>query len=156
METNTEVIQGTEQTERTFTQAELNAIVQERVGETKAKYGDYEELKAKASKYDEQVEASKSELQKATERADSLQAELNALKSANEVRALREKVAKDKNIPANLLTGETEEDCIAQADAILSFAMPNAYPAVKDGGEVRKTMKKDTASQFKDWFNEVI
>ena len=71
METNTEVIQETEQTERTFTQAELNAIVQERVGETKAKYGDYEELKAKASKYDEQVEASKSELQKATERADS-------------------------------------------------------------------------------------
>lgn len=156
METNTEVIQETEQTERTFTQAELNAIVQERVGETKAKYGDYEELKAKASKYDEQVEASKSELQKATERADSLQAELNALKSANEVRALREKVAKEKNIPANLLTGETEEDCIAQADAILSFAKPNAYPAVKDGGEVRKTLKKDTASQFADWFNEQI
>lgn len=156
METNTEVIQETEQTERTFTQAELNAIVQERVGETKAKYGDYEELKAKASKYDEQVEASKSELQKATERADSLQAELNALKSANEVRALREKVAKEKNIPANLLTGETEEDCIAQADAILSFAMPNAYPTVKDGGEVRKTLKKDTASQFADWFNEQI
>lgn len=156
METNTEVIQETEQTERTFTQAELNAIVQERVGETKAKYGDYEELKAKASKYDEQVEASKSELQKATERADSLQAELNALKSANEVRALREKVAKEKNIPANLLTGETEEDCVAQADAILSFAMPNAYPTVKDGGEVRKTLKKDTASQFADWFNEQI
>lgn len=156
METNTEVIQATEQTERTFTQAELNAIVQERVGETKAKYGDYEELKAKASKYDEQVEASKSELQKATERADSLQAELDALKNANEIRALREKVAKEKNIPASLLTAETEEDCNAQADAILSFAMPNAYPAVKDGGELRKTSKKDTASQFADWFNEQI
>lgn len=156
MDEKTGINQEPTQTERTFTQAELNAIVQERVGETKAKYEDYEELKAKASKYDEQVEASKSELQKATERADSLQAELNALKSANEVRALREKVAKEKNIPANLLTGETEEDCTAQADAILSFAMPNAYPAVKDSGEVRKTMKKDTASQFADWFNEQI
>ena len=34
--------------ERTFTQAELNAIVQKRVGEVTEKYGNYEELKEKA------------------------------------------------------------------------------------------------------------
>ena len=142
--------------ERTFTQDEVNQMIGERLAREKAKYSNYEELEAKAQKFDEIEEKSKTELQKAQEERDALKAELEGMKKANSVRELREKVAKEKNIPANLLTGETEEDCTAQADAILSFAMPNAYPAVKDGGEVRKTMKKDTASQFADWFNEQI
>ena len=51
---NTENIQVTSQTEeKTFTQAELNAIIQKRIGEVSAKYGNYEELKEKASKFDE-------------------------------------------------------------------------------------------------------
>ena len=33
--------------ERTFTQAELNAIIQKRIGEVSAKYENFEELKAK-------------------------------------------------------------------------------------------------------------
>lgn len=142
--------------ERTFTQDEVNQMIGERLAREKAKYSNYEELEAKAQKFDEIEEKSKTELQKAQEERDAFKAELEGMKKANSVRELREKVAKEKNIPANLLTGETEEDCTAQADAILSFAMPNAYPAVKDGGEVRKTMKKDTASQFADWFNEQI
>ena len=52
---NTEVkAQETQQTEeKTFTQAELNAIVQKRVGEVTSKYGNYEELKEKALKFDQ-------------------------------------------------------------------------------------------------------
>ena len=46
---NTEmnVQEATQTEERTFTQAELNAIVQKRLGEQAAKYGNYEELKEK-------------------------------------------------------------------------------------------------------------
>ena len=142
--------------ERTFTQDEVNQMIGERLAREKAKYSNYEELEAKAHKFDEIEEKSKTELQKAQEERDAFKAELEGMKKANSIRELREKVAKEKNIPANLLTGETEEECTAQADAILSFVMPNAYPAVKDGGEVRKTSKKDTASQFADWFNEQI
>ena len=142
--------------EKTFTQDEVNQMIGERLAREKAKYSNYEELEAKAQKFDEIEEKSKTELQKAQEERDAFKAELEGMKKANSIRELREKVAKEKNIPANLLTGETEEDCTAQADAILSFAMPNAYPVVKDSGEVRKTMKKDTASQFADWFNEQI
>ncbi len=151
----TEIIQETEQNERTFTQAELNAIVQERVGETKAKYGDYEELKAKASKYDEQVEANKSELQKATERADSLQAELDAIKSANEIRDLREEVATAKGVPASLLTGTTQEECEAQADMLVKWAKPSGYPKVPDGGDPLGHAKKTTREQFKEWLDSI-
>ena len=138
--------------EKTFTQEEVNQMIGERLAREKSKYT---ELEAKAQKYDEIEERSKTELQRATEKANALQAELDGIKKANSIRELREKVAKEKNIPATLLTGETEEECNAQADAILSFAKPNAYPAVKDSGEARTSGKKGTKEQFADWFNEI-
>lgn len=152
---NTENNQDVKQAEeRTFTQAELNAIVQKRIGEVSAKYENFEELKEKAQKFDEIEEQSKSELQKATERADALQRELDGMKKADSVRRIREEVSTELGVPVNLLTGGTKEECEAQAKGILSFAKPNAYPAVKDGGEVRSTSSGKTRDQFANWFNE--
>lgn len=155
MENNTEIREttATEQ-ERTFTQDEVNKIVADRLFKERSKYDGFEEMKEKASKFDEMQEASKTELQKATERADKLQAELDFLNKANEVRTIREKVATDNGVPVSLLTGNTEEECTTQAKAILEFAnKPMPYPSVKDGGEVNKTMKKNAVDQFADWFN---
>lgn len=142
------------QGEKTFTQSELNAIIADRISEIKEKYEDYEDLKEKASKYDEAEEASKSELQKVTESRDALQVELDKIKQAEAVRAVRDKVAESKGVPAHLLTAETEDECNAQADAILSFAKKPDYPKVNDGGEVISTGKKTTRDQFADWFND--
>ena len=58
-----------EKQDRTFTQAEMDAIIGERLSRERAKFADYDDLKAKASKFDATEEASKSELQKATEKA---------------------------------------------------------------------------------------
>jgi hypothetical protein len=138
---------------RTFTQDEVNAIVGKRLAEEKGKYSDYEDLKAKAAKYDEAEEANKSELQKATERAKSLEDELNNLKKAEEVRTVREKIASETGVPANLLTSDTEEACKAQAEAILAFSKPTSYPNVKDGGEVHHTTASKPEDQFKEWFD---
>lgn len=148
--------EAVETQERTFTQAELDEIVKSRIAKERAKYTDYETLQQKASKFDEMEEASKSELQKATERADSLQKQLDAMNHSNEVRALREKVAKDTGVPATLLMGETEEDCMEQAYAILAYKneTKSAYPSVKDGGEIQNVQsKKSDAELFADWFN---
>ena len=120
---------------RTFTQDEVNAIVGKRLAEEKGKYADYDVLKAKADKFDEAEEASKTELQKATERANNLEAELNGIKKANEERETRDKIAQETGVPANLLTGCTEDECRAQAEAIKAYATPN-YPRVRDNGEV--------------------
>lgn len=148
-------VQGTGTEEKTFTQEELNSIVQARVGELTDKYKDYEEVKAKAQKFDALEEESKTELQKATERADALQKEVDTMKKADKVRTIRESVAKNKGVPANLLTGETKEDCEKQADDIIAFAKPNAYPAVKDKGEVRTSgTGGSTRDQFADWVQE--
>lgn len=141
---------------RTFTQEEVNAIVGKRLAEEKGKYSDYDEIKAKAAKFDEAVEANKTELQKATERANNLEAELNGMKKAEEVRQMREKIATETGIPANLINGTTEEECKAQADAIKAFATPSGYPRVKDGGEVHKTTSGNAKADFAEFMNAVF
>lgn len=128
---NNQSTAGAGETGKTFTQAELNAIVEARLARERDKYSDYDALKEKAGKYDAAEESKKTEIQKATEKAAALQKELDELKSANTVKATREKVAKDTGIPIECLTGDTEEACKAQAEAILKFAKPKSYPATK-------------------------
>ncbi len=82
--------QAAEKPERTFTQAEMDAIIGERLSRERAKYADFETYKEKAEKFDAAEEAAKSDLEKATERANALQAELDALKKADEVRSIRQ------------------------------------------------------------------
>lgn len=143
--------------ERTFTQAELDAIVQDRLKRERDKYADYDSLKEKAQQYDEAKEAEKTELEKATERAAALQTELDGLKHLNEVRALRDKVALATGVPAALLSAETEEELTEQANRILEFAKPNTYPAVKDAGEITHNVgKKTTKQQFAEWAQEAL
>lgn len=137
---------------KTFTQDELNAIVRDRVKREREAHADYAELKEKADKLDKLEEASKSEIQRVTERAEKLQQELDTIKQAEKIRAIRSTVAKETGIPEHLLTGDTEEDCRAQAEAIKAFATPT-YPQVRDAGEVANTSGGSTAQQFARWFN---
>lgn len=146
---------GNTEPEKTFTQEQVNAIVGERLAKEKAKYADYEELQKKASSYDELQEANKSELEKATERANKLQAQVDSMNKANEIRGIRDKVSTETGVPAALLTGDTEEACKEQAEAIKAFAKPKAnYPKVPDGGELNKPLPTNTADKFADWFNQ--
>lgn len=142
--------------EKTFTQDELNQILSERLKREREKYEDYDSLKEKAERFDQIQEDAKSELQKATERAEKLQTELSELKHAEEVRSIRERVAQTTGVPASLLTGETEEACNEQAAGILSFKTSSAYPTVKDGGEIQKTVEGSTRQQFADWASQAF
>ena len=80
-----------------------------------------------------------------------LQTELAGMKHAEAVRTVREKVSGEKKVPANLLTGETEEACASQADAILAFAKTGSYPTVPDGGEAGKGGATSTRDKFAEW-----
>lgn len=161
METvNQEAIETTataeqQQPERTFTQTELDAIVRDRLARERNKYADFEAYKEKAEKYDAAEEAQKSELQKATEKVEALQRELDGLKQADAVRQIREEVSKEAGIPINLLTADTKEACEAQAKEILAFAKPTGYPVVKDSGEVRNTGGSKARDQFANWLNNM-
>ena len=150
MEETTTAQAGTnEATEpRTFTQEEVNGFFNKRYGELMAKVNEYED---KAKKYDEMEAKNKTELQKAQERAEELEAKLKKKESEEAIREVRKKVADDLKVPADLLTGETEDACRAQAQAIMSFATSQGYPTVKDGGESNPTQKKSTRDSFKEW-----
>jgi hypothetical protein len=142
--------------ERTFTQTELDAIVRDRLQRERNKYADYEAYKEKAEKFDAAEEAQKTELQKATERATALETELNTLKRANEIRVIRDQVAKETGVPATLLTADTEEACKEQAEAIKAFAQPSSgYPVINDAGEVTKKMNGTPQDSFSEWFKSV-
>ena len=117
-----------------------------------------ETFKTKAAKYDELEEAKKDELQKATERAEKLQAELDSIKKTQSLKEMREKVAKDAGIPINsmsLITGETEEACKEQADLIKAMMVPGHYPSVPDGGEVTNLNNGSARDVFKDWAQQM-
>ena len=89
-----------QQTGRTFTQDEVNAIVTERLNRERAKYADYNDLKAKA------------------EQCDAVQAQLDELNRAAARKEMLARVTAATGCPAELLTEETEEACTAQAKAI--------------------------------------
>lgn len=148
--------QNAPQQERTFTQAQVDAIVAERLGREKAKFADYDTLKEKADKYDAAEEANKSDLQKAQDAAAKAQQELADLKAANTAREMRAKVAKETGVPESLLSGDDETACRAQAQAIQDYAKGTGvgFPNPKDGGEVKKPAAGGTTrDQFADWFN---
>lgn len=93
-------------------------------------------------------------LKEAQKAISALQTELNGMKQAEALRTMREKVSTDKKVPANLLTGETEDDCVKQADAILAFAASRGYPMVPDGGEPHGSPAPKTRDKFAEWVKD--
>ncbi len=121
---------------KTFTQAELDTIIGERLAREKAKYANYEELKEKADKLNALEEANKSELQKAQDEAADYKSKYEKLTQENAVRGIRDKVAASTGVPSNLLTASTEDECQAQAEAILEYAgKKQVAPNINDGGD---------------------
>ena len=86
------------------------------------------------------------------EKAAKLQAELDGIKKAAELREMREKIATENNIPANLLTGATEEECNAQVESIKGLLNANGIPtSVSDGGEPNHSGKVSNQTTFANW-----
>lgn len=126
---------ATAEPERTFTQSEMDAIIGDRLKRERAKYADYDELKTKATAYDEAAEASKSELQKAVEERDKLKAELDKLQAEREHAEKVARVAAEKGVDAALLarmSGDVDEN--AEFLKSQMEAKPK-YDPVHDGGE---------------------
>ena len=120
-----------------------------------------DELKSQLEKALAELEAAKKvsarapspdELKTAQEAAAKLEKELTQMKLANQLRELRETVAKEKGVPAELLTGESEDACKKQADGILAYAKSQqGYPKLPDGGETSHVKGSSTRDQFAAW-----
>lgn len=91
-----------------YTQAELDRMFQDRVARERAKFGDYDDLKAKAAELDKLQEASKTDLQKAQD------AQAAAERRATEA----ETRAQEKTIRSDIVAEAAKRGLADPSDAI--------------------------------------
>lgn len=142
--------------EKTFTQAEVDELIKARLWRETSKYSDYDELKAKAAKFDEQEDANKTELQKAQEKVTALETQVNEMTRERDIANARSKVAKEKGIPVDMLYGEDEATCIEQADKILAYMKQTGSRPVPDGGETHNAGAGTNADKFARWLSDSL
>ena len=133
---------------RTFSQAEVDAIVGERLSRERAKFADYEDLKQAA----QELAQSKADLKTAKEATEALQRQVDDLNRDIQIRNAREKASAEKGVPASLLKGTTEEECMKEADELIKWrgTLPN-YPESRDGGAVSDFSGGKTRDKFAEW-----
>lgn len=109
-------------------QEQLDRIIGERLARERGKYAGYDDLKAKAAKFDEIENQNKTELQKALERAEA--AEKAAKQAVRE--KLQREIADELGLPVKLasrLKGDTADEMRADGAEIaadLGVAKPSA------------------------------
>lgn len=155
--------------DKTFTQADLDRIVQERLSRQAKQFEGYDELKEKAKKLDEIEEANRSELDKATRRAEEAEAQATALAEANKKALIRAAVvaeaakqgAVDPDAVVALLPGDAvtvDDGTVTGAeDAVKALleskkylvGVSNASPGPGDGGARTPAQPADLAEQIK-------
>lgn len=143
---------------KTFTQDEVNKMITDRLGREKAKYADYEATKAELAKYKAAEDSGKSEIEKLRESNQALLDKLAGAEKKAAIDKARSKVSTDTGVPVDLLTGEDEETCKTQAEAILKFAKGKEYPGVNGNKhESRDSGSTDpTANDYKKLANQIF
>lgn len=111
------------------TQADLDRIIADRLSRERGKYADYDDLKAKAAKFDEATEAQKSEIQKALDRAAAAEEKAAKYEKRDQIAAWAKDIVKGSPIPADALRGDTEDELKAHFEQLKSL-IP-AEPAKK-------------------------
>lgn len=128
---------------KTFTQAEVDAIIKKRLARAE-KPSDYDELKAKAARLDELENANKSELQKLTEERDSLSKQLADFKAQEEHRKAVDEAIEQYQLSAAdakvlfKMSGDVGENAAMLAEIAKGRAK---YPTVTDDGEQKQSVK---------------
>ena len=139
--TNSQQQESQKEFQAITSQEDFDKAIQARIARERAKFSDYDDLKAKADQFAQWEEAQKTEAQKTADRlaaAEKRAAEL-------EVKALRAEVAASKGVPAELLTGSTKQELEAAADALIEFkgGSQNGYVARNEGNRSEKSDNPD-------------
>lgn len=107
-------------------QDEFDRRLAKRLGQERAKYSGFDDLKAKAARYDELEDAKKTNEQRLSDQLTTAQKRVAEL----EFDQMRRDVAADKGLPAKFarrLTGTTREELEADADDLLD-TLPKPEP----------------------------
>jgi len=103
------------------TQADLDRIIQDRVARERAKYADYDDLKAQVG----QVETFQSRIGELEATNGELAGKIETFEAEKKRAALVSDIAKDKKVPADALRGSTREELEAHADTLAALLKPS-------------------------------
>lgn len=123
--------------QRTFTQDEVNELVERRLARERAKQGDIAELRRKAKLYDEAEEANKTETQKLSEQNQKQAARIAQLEHGK----LVSDACMAHGIPAeyaDLVTGADEETVNASAEKVAKLIAGTTQAASSANGAVQR------------------
>lgn len=129
-------------------QEQFDQAIKSRIERAQAKavekFADYDELKAKAAKFDEAEAAQMSDLEKAKKEVEELKAAAAKRDESDRVRELKAKVSKATGVPADLISGTDEESMTAFAKSVAEFAKKPSAPIVKESGKHVETKPEDS------------
>lgn len=120
--------EGNEPEPKSFTQEQVDQIVERRLAKERGKYKDYDELKSKAMRLEEMENAGKSELDKLKESNAALRKQIDDAAAEKQHAEWVSEVAKDKGVPAELLRGSTKDELEAHADLLQAALHPASKP----------------------------
>lgn len=117
VEETTEAATEEQTSETTFTQADVDRIVKERLSKEKARYEGFDDYKTRAEEA-EALKAKYSELESTT-------TELSSRAEAAELKALRLEVSMETDVPVSALTATNEDDMRKQAEDLKAWRGEN-------------------------------
>lgn len=114
---------------KTFTQAEVDQIVKDRIARERAKFSDYDELKAKAAEADKsasQLDKIQEQMAAMSERAEKSERQTTLREVADELKISVKQ--------ASRLNGKTKEELLADGREFLTDFQPKSAQNDSEGG----------------------
>lgn len=105
-------------------QADLDRLIGDRIARERSKYADYEDLRAKAEKYDQAEQESLSELERERQAREAAEAELGKYRTREQVAKWAEEITRDSGVPASALRGSTREELEEHFNVLSSLIKP--------------------------------
>lgn len=110
------------------TQADLDRIIADRLSRERAKFADYDDLKAAAGRLEEIEEANKTEAEKQADLIATLKAKVEDFETRDQITKWKADVAESTGVPVNVLAGNTLEEIQAHAETLKPFIAESNTP----------------------------
>jgi hypothetical protein len=139
---------------KTFTQEEVDRLMGDLRKKERARYAGYDEYKAAADELAKLKEKDKTELERATERAEAAEAKLAEREAAEAIALAAREVSKATGVPEEALRGSTREEIEAHAEVLKPFFAKGAAPSVNTGSP--STEEGGSGDPLRDAINQML
>lgn len=107
-------------------QADLDRLISDRLSRERAKYSDYDAIKAKAEKFDKAEQESLTEIQREKQAREAAEAELVKYRTKEQVATWAAEITKGSDVPASVLRGSTREELAEHFEVLKGLVAKNA------------------------------